>query len=434
MRVSYDIDRLPVHTIKKIQGELLSDAVSYACEHLSHYRKAFDHYGVNPHDIMGADDIIQLPFTTREDIQKNNWSFLGVPRTDIAEIVSTTGTTSSPVFIALTENDLTRLAYNEEKSFRLTGAEKGDSFHIAVTSDNLFIAGMAYYRGLIKLGASVVRTGPQNPIRHLDLIGSLRPAGIVATPYFMIQLLKYVHDSGLDARELGLKRIVLIGDTIRNMDCSTNPLGSLIENSFGEICYSTYGITEGQISFCECPSRVGLHSHPDLVLAEVVDDEGRQVPDGEPGELVLTSLQIEAMPLIRYRTGDITVRIPGPCACGRNSVRICSIIGRKDQRLKIKGVTLYPKTIENAVYEIKDVINYQIEAYTGEDYTDRISLRVGTHRTDRDFRSSLVEYLHAKTKVPLKVNIESPHKVQKRLFAENSSKAALFKDRRVSPA
>ena len=210
MKVFDTIDRLSVDQIKKIQDELLAETIIHAYERSSYYKKIFDHHGLRPSDIKGSEDIKKLPFTSREEIQKDNWAFLAVSKVDIAEIVSTTGTTGEPAFIALTENDLERLAYNEEKSFGLTGAGKGDLFHIAVTCDNLFIAGIAYYSGLIRLGASVVRIGPQNIIRHFDLIQKLKSNGIVAVPSFMIQMMRRAKEIGLDVNELGIEKIVLI--------------------------------------------------------------------------------------------------------------------------------------------------------------------------------------------------------------------------------
>lgn len=426
-----EIDRLPSKKIEEIQGNLLSETVNYAYERSPYYKKILDSYGLTPSDIKESRDITKLPLTGRDDLQRENRAFLAVPEHNVAEVVSTTGTTGEPAFIALTGNDLERLACNEEKSLSLTGVRSGDSFHIAVTSDNLFIAGMAYCSGLRRLGASVARTGPQSALRHIDLIKKLRPTGIVSVPSLIIQIVHYAKTMGLDVRELGLKKIVLIGDTIRNIDFSTNPLGSLIESAFGRICYSTYGITEGQVSFCECRHRTGLHSHPALVLTEIVDDKGRSLPDGLTGEVVLTTLQTEGMPLIRYRTGDMSFKISGQCACGRASARLCYIIGRKDHRLKIKGVTLYPKTIENAIYEISDVVNHQIEAYTADDHTDHIRLWIGSCRNDTNFRSSLLENIRSKTRVSLKVIIRSPDEIKKRLFENNGRKAVVFKDRRM---
>ncbi|KKO18990.1 MAG: phenylacetate-CoA ligase [Candidatus Brocadia fulgida] len=431
VRVFDAIDRYSSDEIKTLQGELLTETVRYAYEHSPYYKKRFDELGLHPLHMKGMESIEEMPFTTKEDVQRDTWGFLAVPKQDIAEIVSTTGTTGDPAFIALTHNDLERLAWNEEKSFRYAGVVKGDLFHIAVTCDNLFIAGIAYYRGLINLGASVARIGPQNTIRYLDLIRKLKPTGIVAVPSLILQKLCRAGENGISVKDLGLEKIVLIGDTVRNADFSTNRLGSLIENAFGRICYSTYGITEAHLSFCECQVHRGLHSHPDLVLVEIVDDNGRTLSDGEVGELVLTPFQIEGMPLIRYKTGDITFKMSEPCPCGRNSVRIGPILGRKHHKLKVKGVTLYPQTIGNALLDVKEVINYQIEAYTGDDQTDHILLWIGSYNTRRDFLASLHDAIHARARITPTVKIERPEEVEKRLFEGGSRKAITFKDRRI---
>jgi len=154
------------------------------------------------------------------------------------------------------------------------------------------------------------------------------------------------------------------------------------------------------------------------------------LPDGEMGELVLTPFKLEGMPLIRYRTGDITFRLSTPCGCGRSSVRIGPIMGRKQQKLKVKGVTLYPKNIENAVMGLPDVINYQIEAYTGDDRADHIVLRIGTNVRNGNFILTLKDLVQAKARVTPEIEIERPEEIEKRLFEGNSRKAITFKDRR----
>lgn len=431
MKVFSPIDTLPAESIGQIQAQLLDETVRYAYEHSPYYRRRFDELCLSPAIMENIGSLKDLPLTDRKDLQDDNWAFLAVPRHDIAEVVSTTGTSGEPAFIAMTANDLIRLATNEERSFNCAGAARGDLFHLAVTCDNLFIAGIAYYGGLSRIGASVVRIGPQNITRHLDLAKRLHPTGIVAVPSFMVHMARRMNENGITAEELGLKRIVLIGDSIREADFRTNALGNLIEKAFGNICFSTYGITEAQLSFFECPQRRGLHSHSDLVLAEVVDDNGNVLPDGEVGELVLTTLQTEGMPLIRYKTGDITFRISGPCECGRNSVRIGPILGRRCQRMKYKGVTLYPKTIENAFLGMKDIINYQIEAYTGDDQTDNIILRVGSHTNGNGLKAMLHDALLAKARVTPRIEIEHPEEIERRLFEGGSRKAITFKDRRI---
>jgi phenylacetate-CoA ligase len=423
------IDTLPESKVTEIQDRLLAETVQHACKS-PFYSERFEALAINPAYVDSVEKLGLLPITDRKDFQENNWEFLAVPGDEIAEIVSTTGTSGEPAFVAMTAGDLARLACNEERSFRTAGAKKGDLFHLAVTCDNLFIAGIAYYGGLSRVGATVARIGPQNILRHLDLAKRLTPAGIVAVPSFMVHMARRMKENGISVDEIGLKKIVLIGDSVRDADLNTNPLGRIIEEAFGKICYSTYGITEAQLSFYECEMHRGLHSHPDFIIAEIIDDSGNVLPDGEVGELVLTTLQVEGMPLLRYRTGDVTFRIPGPCSCGRNSVRIGPVLGRKCQRLKYKGVTLYPKTIENALIDIKGVVNYQIETFTGADETDTIILRVGAHPNGNGLKSELHDALLAKARVTPTIVIESPEEIEKRLFEGGSRKAVTFKDRR----
>lgn len=427
-----NLDRLSSDSIKEIQNELLRETLTYAHQQSPYYREIFEKSKIKPHDIKDIDGIKMLPVTCREDLQRDHLKFLAVPMHEIAEIGSTTGTTGDPCFIALTARDLERLAYNEARSFSYTGVKKGDLFHIAVTCDNLFIAGIAYYSGLLKLGASVVRIGPQSIIRHLNLIKKVNPTGIVAVPSFIMQMLRRINKDHITSKDLGIEKLVLIGDSIRNIDCSSNTLGTSIEDAFGKICYSTYGITEAQVSFCECEFRHGLHSQPEFVLAEILDDDGNVLPDGRIGELALTTLQLEGMPLIRFKTGDITFCMSGQCSCGRHSVRIGPILGRKQHKLKVKGVTLYPKTIENVLLSLEHVVNYQIEAFTGDDQTDHIILRIGIYNKDKSMLESLSEELRAKARVTPLIEIEPPEEIEKRLFENGSRKPIIFKDSRVN--
>ena len=429
---SRPIDTMSPSEIKAVQGDLLAETLEYAYRHSPYYSRVLKERGLRPSDISGVDALAALPLTSRQDLQQHNWEFLATPKGDIAELVATSGTTGEPAFVAMTRSDLERLARNEEMSFGYAGVSRGDRFHIAVTCDNLFIAGVAYYSGLLRRGATVMRVGPRNMLRHLDIIERMSPTGIVAVPSFIVQMIRRMEEQNRDVAGLGIKKIVLIGDSIRNADLGSNTLGDLIERSFGRVCYSTYGITEGQLSFCECGQFQGLHSHPEFVIAEIVDDAGACLPDGAVGELVLTPLGIKGMPLIRYRTGDMTFRIAEPCACGRNSVRIGAILGRKNQRLKVKGVTLYPKTLENAILSVKEIVNYQIEVSTGDDLTDRIVLRVGATDRREDLLPMLHETLQAKARVTPIVEIEAPEKIEKRIFEDGGRKALVFKDRRIT--
>ncbi len=430
MKTFYDIDFMLPEQIREIQGQLLSETLAIAYERSACYRDLYNSMPGGVGGVKGIEDIVRLPLTSREDVQRRNEDFFAAGRRELAEIVSTSGTTGKPVYVAMTAGDLERLAYNEEKSFANAGAARDDLFLIDVTCDSLFIAGIAYYSGLLRLGSAVVRCGPRSMERQLALIRKLRPSGIVAVPSFMVRLAEHALAHDNDDIFGMIEKIVLIGDSVRNDDYSLNPLGRLIERSYGDIFYSTYGITEGQVSFCECREKHGLHSHPDLVIAEIIDETGNPLPDGTTGELVITTLQIEGMPLIRYRTGDITFKMSSPCACGRNSVRIGPVLGRRDHRLKIKGVTLYPTTIMNALMEMEEVVNYQIEAYTGDDCSDALCVRVGACNHNGDFRKKLTDMIRARARVVPDIEIMGPDVLSDMLFHGGSRKPRTFIDNR----
>ena len=427
-----DIDRKDAKDISAIQVKLLKETVSHLYKNSPFYRKKI---GSLP-DIKAIDDISRLPITTKDDLQKDNWGFLCVPKNNLSEIVATTGTTGAHVFIGLTKKDLERLAENEKRCFSYTGVTQDDLFLLSVTMDNLFIAGMAYYSGLQRLGAGVIRMGPHTPKRQLELIQTLNPTGIVAVPSFIIAIYKQAEKDRIDLKKSSIKKIVLIGEAIRNLDFSSNTLGKMVEKLSTAESYSTYGITEAQVAFCECQYRKGLHSHPDLVYPEIVDDSGNVLKDGETGELVVTTFQAEGMPLLRYRTGDITFKLTERCDCGRTSTRIGPIIGRKAQKLKVKGTTVYPKAIENALLEIEGVENYVIEAYTGDDQADHIVVKVGSLKTQdsrlktQDLKEAVCENIKAKVRVTPQVEIMTPLDIEKILYEGGRRKPMTFVDRR----
>jgi phenylacetate-CoA ligase len=246
----------------------------------------------------------------------------------------------------------------------------------------------------------------------------------------LLALANQARRDGDDLAAFAPRKAMLIGDAIRTPRLGPNTLGRALETAWGGEIFSTYGLTEAGLAFHECPAHQGLHSHPDLVVVEIVDDAGRAAPDGEIGELVITSLQMEGMPLIRYRTGDITFQVPGACPCGRGGSRIGPILGRKQQRLKVKGTTLYPKTIEDALAAVEGVENFVIEAHTGDDETDRLLVRVGTLRDDAGFRRTIGDTLYAKARVTPEIVLASPDTIERLLFEGGRRKPWVFVDRR----
>jgi phenylacetate-CoA ligase len=430
MRFFPDIYAQSPTGITRIQEDLLQDTISRTTRTSPFYRDRYSGGKADAARIRTLADLSRLPLTTKEDIQGRNQDFWAASRDQLKEVVATTGTTGEPVYVAMTQGDLERLGENERRGFSWLGAKPGDRFHLAVTLDNLFVAGLAYQLGLRSLGVATIRVGAQPARRHLDLMKQLRPDGIVAVPSQLLSLARQAEKDGDDLPSFAPRRAMLIGESIRSQSLAANMLGRLLEQAWGGELTSTYGLTEAGLAYHECPLRRGLHSHPDLVVTEIVDDAGSAMPEGQVGELVITTLQVEGMPLIRYRTGDITFMVPGACPCGRGGPRIGPILGRKQHRLKIKGTTLYPRTIEDALLSLGGVENFVIEAYQGDDETDRLVVRIGTRRDDPGFRKMVSDSLYAKARVTPEIHLMSPTEVEGLLFEGGRRKPRVFLDRR----
>ncbi len=387
----------------------LKAAVRYVAKNSPFYKKIIS---ITDSEIKSLEDIQKLPVTSKEDLQKHNSSFFCAAQNDIAEIVSTTGTTGEFVFVALTRSDLKRLALNEVYSFSCAGAAAQDTFHIAVTLDNLFMAGMAYYLGITQLGATAYRAGMHNIKKHIFLIQKLKPTGIVTVPSFLLQLCQGIKEEGINPSSLSVKKALLVGESIRDKNFKLSGIGALIEKHWPLELYSTFGNTETAISFCECRYHKGGHEHPDLIISEILDEKGNAVQDGEPGELVLTTLQAQGMPLLRYRTGDITFKITEKCKCSRNSSRIGPILGRKAQMIKYKGTKLYPRAIENAIACIAGAHNYVIEVFTGDDFSDKIVVKIGCDKQAEKIRKTVCSQIEAYARVTPEVELLSTGEVE----------------------
>jgi len=219
----------------------------------------------------------------------------------------------------LSEADLERLASNEQLSFQCAGFTPGERVIVAVAMDRCFIAGMAYFMGLRLAGCGIVRAGPATPLLSLDMLQRARCNAIVGVPASLLLLAERASEAGVDPARLGIKKLVCIGDPIREPDFSLNHAGRLLEQRWQAWVYSTYGNTELASSLCECEAGRGGHLHPRTLHIEAVDADGRAVPDGQAGELTATTFGVQAMPLIRYRTGDFAAIYREPCACGRRT-------------------------------------------------------------------------------------------------------------------
>lgn len=350
-----------------IQFQQVVQTLDYVLAHSPFYQR---HFSKTVSGNITPELFRTLPFTNKEDLSLNNRDFLCVPSNQVAEYVTTSGTSGKPVTIYLTKKDLLRLAKNEKESFELTGAKAGDLFQLMTTIDKQFMAGLAYYLGVQELNAGMIRIGPGVPALQWNSILENKPTILIAVPSFLINLIDYAKQNGIKMNETSVRSVICIGEPIREDDLSENVLAKRIHADWNVELFSTYASTEMGAAFTECTAHQGGHLNEDLIYLEVLDEEGNEVPHGEKGEIVISTIGTEGTPLIRYKTGDVARIYREPCTCGRNSVRVGPIIGRKNQMIKFKGTTIFPPSIYEIFDSRSEVSCYKIEVskdYLGHD-------------------------------------------------------------------
>ena len=420
----------PKEKIKAAQEEKLQQLLSYLQHSSPFYKDLFAKHSINITSIKTIGDLAAIPATNKEDLQQRNDDFLCVSKNKIIEYTSTSGTLGSPVTIALTENDLQRLAFNEYASFLCAAGKPEDIYQLMLTLDRQFMAGMAYYAGIRKMGAGIIRVGPGVPSLQWQIIQRIQPTAIVAVPSFILKLIQYGREHKIDINNTSVKKAICIGENIRNTDFSFNILGKKITESWNIQLYSTYASTEMQTAFTECSAGKGGHHNPELLIVELLNDNNEVVGPAQPGEVTITTLGVEGMPLLRYKTGDICMYVEGTCSCGRNSLRLSPILGRKKQMIKYKGTTLYPPALFDLLNEMEEVQDYVAEIYSNDIGMDEVLLHLlpsdNSEETDRRIRA----YLQAKLRVSPHVKYISASDMQKLQFPETGRKAVKFIDRR----
>lgn len=417
--------------IKAFQEEGLRDTLRYVYEHSPFYRRLYDEKGVDLESIRTIEDMTKLPVTGKKDLQLFNQDFICVPQGDIVDYVTTSGTLGEPVSFALTESDLQRLSYNEVSSFTMAGCVKGEIMQLMTTLDRRFMAGLAYYMGARELGLGVVRVGNGIPELQWDTINRVKPSVCVVVPSFIMKLIEYAEANGIDYRKSPLKRAICIGEALRTHDGQYTTLGQKITEKWPELeLYSTYASTEMQSSFTECGNHSGGHVPVDLIIVEFLDENNMPVGEGEPGEVTITTIGVQGMPLVRFKTGDMCYRTTKPCKCGRNSTRLSSVVGRKGQMIKFKGTTLYPPALFDILDNIPEVKNYIVEVFTNSLGTDQLQIKVGSDNHSDAFIKQIKDIFRSRVRVAPDVRFEPIELIAKLQMPQMSRKAVKFFDHR----
>lgn len=414
--------------IRNVQEGLLKRHVLYCAEHSPFYRAMFKEHGIDAAAVT-LDTLRQLPITDKTALGARNDEFLAVSPSRIVDIVLSSGTTGRPTPMMYTERDLRRLAYNEEISFKSCGMTRDDVVLLTCTMDRCFIAGLAYFSGVRSLGAAAIRNGLSSVDSHFEIIRRLRPNALVGVPTFLLKLGQFVQSQGVDPRSTGIDKMICIGEPVRDSTLAFLRVGENLEALWGAKVYSTYASSETITSFCECIAQRGGHLHPDLAIVEIVNDRDEPLPGGETGEVIVTPLDIEGMPLLRFRTGDVSFLIDEPCACGRQSPRLGPILGRKKHMMKFRGTTLYPNSIYSVLDSFPEISEYSVTATSDYDLSDVITVQVAVTSASCSV-DAIGNKLQAHLRVRPEVVMVSEESVKREVYPGNSRKPVRFVDKR----
>jgi phenylacetate-CoA ligase len=431
MQISSSIEFESQEKIAEYNAQLLREHIGYCYERSPFYRRRFNEQGIAPGQIQTIDDLHLLPTTTKKDLECCTQEFLCVPEREIIDTCQTSGTTGQPVSLLQTASDLERVGYNEKISFSAAGMTAEDSVMIACALGRCFMAGLAYFEGVRQLGARAVRTGSGNPSVLAQAILLHQPSTIVCVPSQAVLMAEAIQDEGHDPSCLGVKKLICIGEPVRTTDLELSQLGFRLRQLWDCDIIGTYASTEMATSFTDCVSCKGGHYHPELITVEILDATGNSVSPGQFGEVVVTPLQVTGMPLLRYCTGDIATYYTDSCSCGRKTYRLSPIVGRKQQKMKIRGTTVYPNAIYSVLQGIPEIKNYYLEVSGEYELSESVRVVVGVESESSLSGQLIAEKLRGHIRVKPEVEMKSVAEVASKTLWEGKRKAVTFFDNRI---
>jgi phenylacetate-CoA ligase len=368
-----EMDCMPRDKMRELQLRRLKYIVDRAYDKVPFYRKRFDDIGLKPSHIKTLKDIKLIPYTEKDDLRLNYpYSLFASPLKDIVRIHASSGTTGKPIVAGYTRNDLDM--WSETMARVIVAAEgSGDDIVQISFGYGLFTGALGLHQGWERLGATVVPVSSGNTLRQVMLLKDLKVTALVATPSYAMHIAEVALQQGIEKKDLAL-RIGLFGS-----EASTAEMHQALSEQLGIFTTDNYGLTEiiGPGVSGECRHKCGLHINEDNFYPEIMDIENnREMGEGEYGELVLTTLTKEGMPILRYRTKDITSLRYEPCKCGRTNVRMSKVKGRTDDMLKIRGVNVFPSQIEAVLMGLEETGNHYEIHIKREGYLDSLEVYV----------------------------------------------------------
>ena len=417
---SIEMDKTKNNTSSPL--DKLQSLLNYLNNNSKYYQKLFSEKKIDINSITSLKDLEKIPFTCKDDLAKNNDDFLCVAKSKVADFVTTSGTLSDPVTFYLTAKDVDRLAENEARALKCAGGSSDDIYQLMTTIDKRFMAGLAYQLGIRKMEAGIVRTGPGAPYLQWESIQRFSPTVLIAIPSFIPKLIDYAIENGIDYKNTSIKSIICIGEPIRNQDFTPNELGKRILSHWDVQLASTYASTEMGAAFTECKAGVGGHLNPDLLILEVVDENGAAVKNGALGEVIFTTLGVEGMPLLRYKTGDLCHVYYDKCTCGSNAPRLGPVLGRKQQMIKFKGTTIFPPAIFDVLDMMAEINLYQVEISKNEFGNDHITVILPNHLDNKAFHKKINLLYKSKLRVTPDLRYIDEDTINQKVFNQEKRK------------
>ena len=359
--------------ISKLQAERLQATVRH-CMNVPFYQQKFKDMGITPDDIKTADDVRKLPFTTKQDLRDTYpFGMAAVPLRDCVRLHSSSGTTGNPTVILHTQKDLDEWANQVARNLWMVGLRPDDVFQNS-SGYGMFTGGLGFQYGAERLGMLTVPAAAGNSLRQIKFMKDFGTTAVHAVPSYVTRLYEVMQEQGVDPRRDTKLRVLAIG-----AEPHSEEQRQRIEQMMGVKAYNSFGMSEmcGPGVGFECPEQNGLHFWEDYYIVEIVNPETLEpVPDGEIGELVLTTLCREAMPLLRYRTRDLTRVLGRSCPCGRNHVRLDRMRGRSDDMMVLRGVNIFPIQIEKILMTFPELANNYLITLTTDDDNDNMTVEV----------------------------------------------------------
>jgi phenylacetate-CoA ligase len=399
-----DIERLDRDSLRLLQFGRLRKTLERAYASVPHYRRAFDEMGVAPGDLKSLADIRRFPFTVKTDLRDNYpFGLFAVPREQLVRLHASSGTTGKPTVVGYTANDIATWSDLMARSLAAAGVRPGDMVHNAY-GYGLFTGGLGFHYGVERLGATVTPMSGGQTERQIALIQDFGATVLAATPSYALNLVEMAEQMGIDLAA-GPLRVGVFG-----AEPWSETMRAELDRRLGVKACDMYGLSEimGPGVAIECTSRIGLHGWEDAFLFEVVDpDTMEPLPMGEAGELVITTLVKEGLPMIRYRTRDITRLTDEPCSCGRTHVRILRVTGRNDDMLIIRGVNVFPSQIESVLLGFPGIAPHYQLVVSRQGSMDHLTVEAETvEPRDEDSRQLLAHQVRHHIKSMIGVSCE----------------------------